>query len=244
MGRSVKKGTKVTIYKSKGEEIIKLEDYTGQNAEAVKAKLETKYELVVTIEKKEVDDATKYDDDGNLVNTNPNCPIDYTKSYNGGLLSQNYQLTQGIGNMIPSMTIALANPTSIAGSVVFGLSAGGNAYHTSMVEGNSYMASLGYGIFTGSSEAITQKMLGGIPGLSDAEVTSFKTYLDSVGREAFQESFLEFFLLNLMHIYNHLHYNLVHNLVFLLQFYLKTHNTNHFYLQIQIHQNNVLYSLH
>ena len=130
-----------------------------------------------------------YDDDGNLVNTNPNCPIDYTKSYNGGLLSQNYQLTQGIGNMIPSMTIALANPTSIAGSVVFGLSAGGNAYHTSMVEGNSYMASLGYGIFTGSSESITQKMLGGIPGLSDAEVTSFKTYLDSVGREAFQESF-------------------------------------------------------
>ena len=66
-GRSVKKGTKVTIYKSKGEEIIKLEDYTGQNAEAVKAKLETKYELVVTIEKKEVDDATKYDDDGNII---------------------------------------------------------------------------------------------------------------------------------------------------------------------------------
>ena len=63
-GRSVKKGTKVTIYKSKGEEIIKLEDYTKQNANSVKTLLETKYGLTVTIEKKEVSDGTKeYDDD-------------------------------------------------------------------------------------------------------------------------------------------------------------------------------------
>ena len=44
-----------------------MEDYVGQNAEAVKAMLEAKYELVVTIEKKEVDDATKYDDDGKII---------------------------------------------------------------------------------------------------------------------------------------------------------------------------------
>ena len=63
-GRSVKKGTKVTIYKSKGEEIIKLEDYTKQNANSVKTLLETKYGFTVTIEKKEVSDGTKeYDDD-------------------------------------------------------------------------------------------------------------------------------------------------------------------------------------
>ena len=63
-GRSVKKGTKVTIYKSKGEEIIKLEDYTGKNVHEIKAMLEAKYELVVTIEKKEPSDMSKeYDDD-------------------------------------------------------------------------------------------------------------------------------------------------------------------------------------
>ena len=63
-GRSIKKGTKVTIYKSLGDEKIILEDYTGQNANSVKTLLETKYELVVTIEKKELDSADKeYDDD-------------------------------------------------------------------------------------------------------------------------------------------------------------------------------------
>lgn len=63
-GRSIKKGTIVTIYKSKGEETIKLEDYVGQNSIAIKTKLEEKYGLVVLIEKKEPEDNTKeYDDD-------------------------------------------------------------------------------------------------------------------------------------------------------------------------------------
>jgi len=63
-GRSVKKGTKVTIYKSSGEDTIVLEDYKGKNAIEVKTLLETKYELVVTIEKKDVEDKEKeYDDD-------------------------------------------------------------------------------------------------------------------------------------------------------------------------------------
>ncbi len=65
-GRSVKKGSKVTIYKSSGEETFKLEDYKGQNANSVKTLLETKYELKVTIEKKEVSEEEKdkdYDDD-------------------------------------------------------------------------------------------------------------------------------------------------------------------------------------
>ena len=67
-GRSVKKGTKVTIYKSSGENIIKLEDYVGQNANSVKTLLETKYELVVTIEKKEVDANSKeYEDDDEII---------------------------------------------------------------------------------------------------------------------------------------------------------------------------------
>lgn len=63
-GRSIKKGTKITIYKSKGVETFKLEDYTGKNAIEIKTRLEEKYGLVVTIEKKEPADNSKdYDDD-------------------------------------------------------------------------------------------------------------------------------------------------------------------------------------
>jgi serine/threonine-protein kinase len=63
-GRSVKKGTTITIYKSSGEETFTLEDYTGENSIEVKTRLETKYELVVTIEKKSVNDTSKeYDED-------------------------------------------------------------------------------------------------------------------------------------------------------------------------------------
>ena len=60
----VKKGSKVTIYKSKGNETIKLEDYVGQNAIAIKTRLEEKYGLVVTIEKRDPSDTSReYDDD-------------------------------------------------------------------------------------------------------------------------------------------------------------------------------------
>ena len=62
-GRSVKKGTKVTIYKSSGEETIELEDYTDKNAIEIKTLLETKYELKVSIEKKEPNDEQKKKDE-------------------------------------------------------------------------------------------------------------------------------------------------------------------------------------
>ena len=66
-GRSVKKGTKVTIYKSSGEETIALEDYTDKNAIEVKTLLETKYELKVTIEKKEPNDDQKEKDENTII---------------------------------------------------------------------------------------------------------------------------------------------------------------------------------
>lgn len=65
-GRSVKYGSKVTIYKSSGEETFELDDYTGENSIKIKTLLETKYELVVTIEKKDVPEYDKdkeYDED-------------------------------------------------------------------------------------------------------------------------------------------------------------------------------------
>ena len=58
-GRTVKHGTKITIYKSKGEETYKLENYVGKNYNEIKNKLEIKYGLVVTVEKKEVEEAVE-----------------------------------------------------------------------------------------------------------------------------------------------------------------------------------------
>lgn len=60
-GKKVKVGTKVTLYKSSGEETFKLDDYTGKNYIEVQTILETKYELEVTIEKKDVTES-KYDE--------------------------------------------------------------------------------------------------------------------------------------------------------------------------------------
>ena len=127
-------------------------------------------------------------DKGELENTNPNSIIDYTRKYSGGVtLSVNYEISQGIGNMLPSVMISSVCP--MAGSVAMGVSAGGNAYHDAMVNGDCLFSSIMYGVFTGSSEAITEKILGGLPGLSDVQVTSLATYGKACAKEGFQESF-------------------------------------------------------
>ena len=55
-GRSVKEGTVITIYKSVGEEVYIIENYLGKNYIEVQTILETKYGLVVKVEKKDVTD--------------------------------------------------------------------------------------------------------------------------------------------------------------------------------------------
>ena len=57
IGKKQKKGTKVTLYKSSGKATYTLEDYTGKNYIEVQTILETKYKLIVTIEKKDVDNS-------------------------------------------------------------------------------------------------------------------------------------------------------------------------------------------
>lgn len=61
INRTVKKGTIITLYQSKGSEKIIIEDYTDQNIYEVKAKLEMKG-LNVTILSKNVEDASLYAD--------------------------------------------------------------------------------------------------------------------------------------------------------------------------------------
>ena len=65
-GRSVKYGSKITLYKSAGEVVCVLEDYTGQNSIQVQTLLNTKYGIIVKIEKKEISEEDKdkeYDED-------------------------------------------------------------------------------------------------------------------------------------------------------------------------------------
>ena len=63
-GRSVKQGASVTIYKSSGENTVALENYVGENSIKIKTLLEAKYELTVTISKKDPEDTEKkYEED-------------------------------------------------------------------------------------------------------------------------------------------------------------------------------------
>lgn len=60
-GRKVKKGTKITLYKSKGEETYEIEDYTGRNYIEVQTLLEEVHGLVVTIAKRDPGDNQDHD---------------------------------------------------------------------------------------------------------------------------------------------------------------------------------------
>ena len=66
-GRSVKKGTKVTIYKSVGDKTYKLDDYTGKNYIEIQTFLETKYGLEVSVSKKEPSDSSKDYDEQEII---------------------------------------------------------------------------------------------------------------------------------------------------------------------------------
>ncbi len=116
--------------------------------------------------------------------------IDYTEDYAGKFLGDNYQISQSIGNMLPSILMSTVSP--VAGTVSMGVSAGGNSYHQALVEGYSVGKSLFYGVVSGASEALLEKFMGGIPGLSDVNVTSFKTFAQAVVKEGIEEGSQEY----------------------------------------------------
>ena len=65
-GEKVKKGAKITMYESTGSDEVKLEDYTGQDANKVQAKLEL-FGLNVLIEKKKIDKRDDYVGKENII---------------------------------------------------------------------------------------------------------------------------------------------------------------------------------
>ena len=59
-GRSIKKGSKITIYESLGKETYTVEDYVGSNYIEIQTLLKTVHELDVKVEKKDVDSTKSY----------------------------------------------------------------------------------------------------------------------------------------------------------------------------------------
>ena len=124
-------------------------------------------------------------------NADPNSLIDYTKEYQGEGLDFNYNVSQAIGNMVPSMVIGYACPIGAMGSVAMGVSAGGNAYHEAMVSGKTRLQALTYGTATGLSEPLFEKVMGGLPILSDVQVTGLTSYLRTYIKEGSEEGLQE-----------------------------------------------------
>jgi len=67
IGRSIKKGSEITLYESLGMQSIEIDDYTGKNYIQIKTILETVNGLKVTIEKKDVDLSERDYDDQEIV---------------------------------------------------------------------------------------------------------------------------------------------------------------------------------
>ena len=59
-GRTIKKGSTITLYESLGAEIYTVEDYTGANYIEIETLLENMHGLEVTIEKKDIDALEEY----------------------------------------------------------------------------------------------------------------------------------------------------------------------------------------
>lgn len=62
-GRSIKKGSLITLYESLGKEIYVVEDYTGKNSIEVKTLLENVYHLSVKVEEKDGEAGKEYSQD-------------------------------------------------------------------------------------------------------------------------------------------------------------------------------------
>ena len=71
-----------------------------------------------------------------------------------------YDAITTTANMAPSIAVGMLNPT--LGSAALGVSAGGNAYQEALNEGFSVDQARGYGILSGASEIVMEKVLGGI----------------------------------------------------------------------------------
>ena len=71
-----------------------------------------------------------------------------------------YDTITTTANMAPSIAVGMLNPT--LGTAALGVSAGGSAYQEALNEGYSVDQARGYGILSGASEVVMERLLGGI----------------------------------------------------------------------------------
>lgn len=120
--------------------------------------------------------------------------IDFTKNYYNVGGEGVYQISQSIGNMIPSMLLSTINPT--LGTVSMGISAGGNSFRDAVTNGYDLTDSIIYAVMSGASEAVLERLLGSIPGLGktdEAFVPNLSTWLKSCYNEGKEEFIQEGF---------------------------------------------------
>lgn len=103
-----------------------------------------------------------------------------------------YEISNSIGNMLPSVFVGTITANPLLGATTMGLSAAGNAREQGLQMGMTDVQSWFYGAMTGLSEAGLQYLLGGIPGLSNLEKigggTGFKAFLSRMASEGIEES--------------------------------------------------------
>ncbi len=122
-----------------------------------------------------------------------------SKGENSFLYSNNFEISQSIGNMAPTIALSIVlSSTGVgeayaagAAGAAMGTSAGGNSYHQALVEGYSQGQSIMYGALNGLSEAGLEMVIGGLTGISDVKVTNFLTYLQASAKEGNEEALQE-----------------------------------------------------
>ncbi len=120
--------------------------------------------------------------------------LDITKDYCNIGGEGVYQISQSIGNMIPSMLLSTINPT--LGTVSMGISAGGNSFRDTVTNGYDLTDSIIYAVMSGASEAVLERLLGSIPGLGKTDETfapNISTWLRSCYNEGKEEFIQEGF---------------------------------------------------
>lgn len=84
-----------------------------------------------------------------------------------------YDTITTTANMAPSIAVGMLNPA--VGSAALGVSAGGNAYQEALNEGYSVDQARGYGILSGASEVVMERLLGGISAYGGNNLGKFFT---------------------------------------------------------------------
>ncbi len=134
---------------------------------------------------------------GNLIDENGKSKLPYldiTKDYYNIGGEGVYQISQSIGNMVPSMLLSTINPT--LGTVAMGISAGGNSFREAVTNGYDLTNSIIYAVMSGASEAVLERLLGSIPGLGKTDETfapNISTWLKSCYNEGKEEFIQEGF---------------------------------------------------